>query len=84
VDITTMNFIGKPRVSRMKLGELYPVKERFGLVNWKRDLDGVKGERKWWMGKKRCFFGVYEGMSKVREKEVWEGVRGAVEKNRKD
>src|SRR2546421_9533001 len=34
IDITTMNFIGRQRVSRIALSQLEPTKERLGVANY--------------------------------------------------
>src|SRR6187402_31644 len=71
IDITTMNFIGKPRVTRMTVGELYPVKERFGMANYARDTMVVSSKRPWWMGKAVRQFGVHNKKSGVLGGEIW-------------
>ena len=37
LDVVTMSAIGKPRVSSMRVAELRPARERFGMVNYVRD-----------------------------------------------
>lgn len=83
LDVTTMNFIGKPRVARVKVADLVPVKKRFGLANFGRDTEKANEKRKWWMGKAVRLFGVHNTKSNVKEGQVWENVKAAIEKNRK-
>jgi hypothetical protein len=82
IDITTMNFIGKPRVTRMKVTDLYPVKERLGVANYARDTTKINAERPWWMGKAVRQFGVHSGRSKVMGGEIWKNVESVLQKNR--
>ena len=80
LDITTMNNVGMPRVSRIKLGDLYSVKERFGIVNLKRDLHGKGITRKWWLRKPLRAFGVHGAMMDRRIKGggVWANVMASI------
>jgi len=82
IDITTMNFIGKPRVTRMKVADLYPVKQRLGMANYARDTTKINAERLWWMGKAVRQFGVHSGRSKVMGGEIWRNVESVLQKNR--
>ncbi|KUJ18969.1 uncharacterized protein LY89DRAFT_683789 [Mollisia scopiformis] len=82
LDITTMNFIGKPRVARVKVAELYPCNKRFGLANYERDTEKANSKRPFWMGKAVGLFGVHNTKSNVKEGQVWENVKAAIEKNR--
>ncbi|RDW75861.1 hypothetical protein BP5796_06682 [Coleophoma crateriformis] len=75
-----MNFFGKPVVSRVKIGELFPSKERFGLANYARDTTKIKKSRPWWMGKAVSQFGIHGGKGKIKEGGVWEIVRSHIEK----
>lgn len=77
-----MNFIGKPRVARVKVTELYPTQKRFGLANYERDTEAANLKRPFWMGKAVKLFGVHNTRSKVKEGQVWENVKAAIEKNR--
>src|SRR6266487_1975598 len=61
LDITTMNFIGKPRVTRVKVSDLRPVNQRFGLSNYARDAKEANAKRPWWMGRAVSQFGVHSG-----------------------
>lgn len=83
LDITTMNFIGKPRVTRVKVGDLRAVKERFGFANYSRDTKVLNSKRPWWMGKAVRLFGVTNDKSGVMGGEVWENVAKGIAKNQK-
>jgi hypothetical protein len=74
LDVTTMNFIGKPRVSRVHIAELRPTKQRFGIVNYVRDTKEINESRPWWMGRAVRVFGVHSGTGKVREGEAWANI----------
>jgi hypothetical protein len=83
LDITTMNFLGKVRVSRMKVTELYAIRERFGLANYARDTQPINARRAWWKGKVVRQFGVHVGRSKILGGEVWKNVAVAISRNSK-
>ena len=83
IDITTMNVIGKPRVTRIKISELRPVKERYGLGNYARNTENVDAKRPWWMGKAVRLFGVHGGRSEIMGGEVWKNIEGNIQKNNK-
>lgn len=83
IDITTMNFIGKPRVSRMRVSELYTTKERFGLANYARVLGKGRVERPWWKGNLPRLFGIHGSRSKIMGGEAWGNVSRCIEKNKK-
>ncbi|RFU32573.1 hypothetical protein B7463_g3769, partial [Scytalidium lignicola] len=80
IDITTMNFIGKPRMNKMKVGELYPVKERFGLANYARDTREANTKRPWWLGKAVRLFSINGSPGRIREKGVWENIATSINK----
>ena len=82
IDITTMNFIGKPRVTRMRVADLYQTKQKFGLVNYARDPAADNKKRPWWMMRAVGKFGVHGGRTKIMGGEVWENVRQVVEKRK--
>lgn len=82
LDITTMNFIGKPRVARVNLSELRPVKERLGFANFARDTTKANAKRPWWMGSAQRQFGVHNEKSGIVKGEVWEIVAKSIAKNR--
>ncbi|ATZ46540.1 hypothetical protein BCIN_01g11180 [Botrytis cinerea B05.10] len=80
IDITTMNFVGKPRVTRLDISELQAVKQRFGVVNFSRDTKKINATRKWWMPKAVRVFGVHGGAGRVREGEAWENIAKKIRK----
>src|ERR1700733_15250040 len=80
LDITTMNFIGKPRVARVKVADLFPVKERFGQVNYARDTKAVNEKRPWGMGKAVRQFGVHGDTRRIMGGEVWDNIAKAISK----
>ncbi|KAB8302160.1 hypothetical protein EYC80_005607 [Monilinia laxa] len=80
VDITTMNFVGKPRVTRFDVSELKAVKQRFGVGNFSRDKKKIDATRKWWMPKAVRLFGVHGGAGKVRDGEAWENIAKKIRK----
>ncbi|KAI1638781.1 hypothetical protein F4809DRAFT_639274 [Biscogniauxia mediterranea] len=49
LEITTMNFLAKPRLSKVMTSELRKDAGRFGLVNWTRDTTAENARRKWYM-----------------------------------
>jgi len=83
LDITTMNFIGKPRVTRVKAGDLYATKERMGFANYCRDTTELNTKRPWWMGKAIRQFGVHNEKSGIMDGQVWENVAKSIAKNQK-
>lgn len=47
--LTTMSFVSKPRYSSVRAGDLFPVRRRFGLINYARDTQTENEARKWYM-----------------------------------
>ncbi|KAI1000035.1 hypothetical protein K3495_g8161 [Podosphaera aphanis] len=82
LDLTTMNFFGKPQVARLKLKDIYAARERFGMVNFVRDTTDINQKRKWWMGKAIRQFGVHGKDSGFLNGEVWNLVKKNIEKNK--
>ncbi|RAL62998.1 hypothetical protein DID88_004084 [Monilinia fructigena] len=80
VDITTMNFVGKPRVTRFDVSELKAVKQRFGVGNFSRDTKKIDATRKWWMPKGCTVIWSSWGAGKVREGEAWENIANKIRK----
>ena len=79
--ITTMSALGKRRVSAVRIAELYPTRERFGLANYARDTTEINSKRAWWMGKVVRTFGIHPTTSKVPEGDIWNYVAAAIAKN---
>lgn len=80
LEITTMNFIGKPRISLIRAADLRPVRERFGLVNYRRDNNDLDSKRPWWMGKAVRQFGVHGGTHLKDGNGIWENVNRGLAK----
>jgi hypothetical protein len=80
LDITTMNFVGKPRVTRVKISELYPVKERFGMANYARDTELINSKLPWYFPKTVGQFGVHSNTSKIMGGTVWEHIAKRISK----
>jgi hypothetical protein len=85
VDMTTLSFIGKPRVSRMKLSELRHVPPDkpwrhtvLGLVNWERDTEAEDRRRKWYHYRAIGKFGVHWANKGVRYAWVWKVLKDKV------
>ncbi|KAI1322408.1 hypothetical protein F5Y16DRAFT_386656 [Xylariaceae sp. FL0255] len=49
LEITTLSLIAKPRVSNVKIADLFPANKRFGIVNLTRDTAADNARRKWYM-----------------------------------
>lgn len=71
VNVTTLNAIGKPRLSTMKVSDLRPAKKRFGLVNYVRDTRAENATRKWWMFRAVGNFRIEPGSRHAKEAWVW-------------
>ena len=80
LDITTMNWIGKPRVSLVNVSDLKHVKQRFGMVNYIRDTKELNLKRPWWMGKAVKQFGVHGGTKIKDGSGIWEAIAKNVAK----
>lgn len=74
LEFTTMNLVGKPIVTRVKAGELYPTKERFGLANYAHDTKRAGGKRPLWAGKPVRQFGVHGSRGRIPESGVWDNI----------
>jgi hypothetical protein len=74
LEITTMNFIGKPRVSLVKAADLHAVKELFGMVNYARDTKEINSKRPWWMGGAVRQFGVHGGTHLKDGNGIWKTI----------
>lgn len=71
LDLTTLSLIGKPRTSSSTVGDLYPTKKRFGLVNYSRDTTAANAARKWWRFRAVGDFMVQRGNEKRLPKTGW-------------
>ena len=72
VDLTTIKALGRPRVNRIPLGELWPVKARLGIQNftWIRD-SSTPTRRPWWRGTENKLFFVSETTQKATDAILW-------------
>lgn len=86
LQITTMSFIGKPRVSGLTVGDLVPTRQRFGLVNYLRgDVREENARRKWYMFRAVGKFNVTPGGERrVGGGFVWGEVETVVERLAKE
>lgn len=73
LEITTVNFIGKPRSSLVLAADLHPVRERFGMVNYARDTKKLNSKRPWWSGRAVRQFGVHGG-TRIKDAGIWDNV----------
>lgn len=74
LDITTMNLVGKPRVSRLKVADLYPTKKRLGMANYARDTKLVNSKLPWYFPPAVRQFGVHSNTSKILGGEAWHNI----------
>ncbi|KAI1802883.1 hypothetical protein F4811DRAFT_368225 [Daldinia bambusicola] len=81
LDITTMSFIAKPRVSRVKVSELFPVSRRFGIVNLARDTAAENAARPWYRFRAVGQFNAQFNTAN-RAPWVWENIMAAIQKQR--
>ena len=70
LEITTMSYIAKPRLSIVRLGELSPTKKRLGIVNYTRDTTADNKRRKWYMFPAVADFSIQES-SNTMPKVPW-------------
>jgi hypothetical protein len=80
LDITTMNFIGKPRVTRLQVSDIYPVKERFGFANYARDTEAINSKLPWYQPKPVRQFNVHSNTNKIMSGAVWENIKKRISK----
>ncbi|KAJ8126497.1 hypothetical protein O1611_g7140 [Lasiodiplodia mahajangana] len=74
LEITTMSFISKPRVSMVKLSELSPVNKRLGIVNMTRDTAVENAARKWYRFRAIGNFNVQRESGTIRAPWAWETI----------
>jgi hypothetical protein len=82
LDITTMRFSGRPRVTPVKVSELEKAKGRFGVANFRRIETVVPGlpETPWWKPKRVSRFYIAEREGTTRESGIWENVKECIGK----
>lgn len=81
IEVTTMNFIGKPRLSLVRVGDLVPSQKRFGMVSYVRDTKKIDSKRRWYMGKAVKQFGMYGGVPIKSTPGVWEDIARSLKRN---
>jgi hypothetical protein len=81
IDITTLSMIGRPRVSRVSLGDLHPIKSRFSIANYARTAKDEESKRPWWAAKPIKQFAILGGRGRLREEGVWENVARSIQKS---
>lgn len=81
MDITTINTIGKPRISKVTVKELHPLKKMLGTANYVRDTEKSNKMRPWWVGRAVREFAIGPKGVGSREVGVWENVAKSIEKN---
>lgn len=79
LDITTMSFIAKPRVSKVKLSDLRKTNERVGIVNLACDTAAENAARKWYMYRAVAKFNA-QSNTVSRAPWVWESILSAIGK----
>ena len=82
LEVYTLSFIGAPRRTIVRIADLYPVRGRFGLVNYARDTDFLNTMRPWWTGKVVRQFGVHSGQKFKSDPGVWDDVARAISKQK--
>lgn len=81
LEITSMNFIGKPRRSLVRVADLRPVRERFGMVNYSRDTKKIDKARPWYVGKAVGQFGIHGGVQVRDMQGIWDNVIKSIKKH---
>ncbi|KAK1757351.1 hypothetical protein QBC47DRAFT_399692 [Echria macrotheca] len=82
LDIVTMSFIGKPRTTALRVGEMRAVDRRLGMVNFVRDTAGENATRRWWEFRAVGKFHVQTGRNEkvLKNGWVWSEVAGVIRK----
>jgi len=83
LEFTTMNSIGIPRVTPVKVSDLRPVKERLGMVNYVAKDVFLEGPQRWRMANRRQF-GVHGG-DKIQGRfpGMWNDIVKLIERRKK-
>ena len=81
VDITTLNLIGRPRVSRVGVHDLHPVRSRLGITNYARNVKDEDMKRAWWAARSVKQFAILQGRGKVREEGIWENIERSTKRS---
>lgn len=83
LEVYTLSFVGAPRKTVVRIADLYPVNERFGVVNYARDTTFLNTLRPWWTGKDARQFGVHSGQKFKSDPGVWNDVASAIARQKK-
>lgn len=83
LEITTMTFIGRPRINLVRATDLRPMRERFGMVNYVRDTTEANSKRPWWMGRAVGKFGMHGSTTLRPGSEVWDNITKGLAKKAK-
>ncbi|RYP65212.1 hypothetical protein DL770_009039 [Monosporascus sp. CRB-9-2] len=81
LDITTMSFIAKPRLSKVAVSDLRAANKRLGIVNYTRDTAAENAARKWYMFPAVGNFSI-QGNKMPRLPWVWEHVANTLARQR--
>jgi hypothetical protein len=80
LDITTMNVVGKPRVSRLEVCQLRPVQRRFSLANYTRTIPASATKRPWYASRPIREFAILDGVKGVKDSGIWENVARCIQR----
>ena len=73
IDLTTMRFAGRARVTRLPLSDLKPTKARLGVANLaKISRLSTEPSKPWWMGKELNLFYVANENKSNQESKIWQ------------
>ena len=74
LDLTTMSFFGRPRVTRLKIGDLKESRGRLGVANLARKAPPLNPGRSWLARKPLTEFFVSKAGGRKRLDGVWRSV----------
>lgn len=81
IDLTTIKAYGRPRVSRLPLSDLKPIKARFGIQNLTRTQSRIESKpRSWWAQREQRLFSVGDERRKTFEASIWHKVWSQIQK----
>lgn len=81
LDVTTMSFIAKPRLSRVPVSDLKPANKKLGIVNYTRDTTADNAARKWYMFPAVGNFNI-QANNMQRTPWVWESIANIIARQR--
>lgn len=81
IDITTLNMIGRPRVSRISVGDIQHVASRYSITNYARSAKDEEMKRPWWAGRPIKQFAILAEHGRSREEGVWENVARSIKRS---